>query len=531
MKQDASLNRGLARQPGVAVKPLMRLAMVFIAGMVMFGCTSAPQDPLTVKTVKGAVKGTQQDNLRVFKGIPFAKAPAGDLRWRAPQPAEPWTDVRDATSFADACSQTIHPFMSNPGQPVSEDCLYLNVWTPATDETEKLPVVVWIHGGGFSYGSTAMALFDGTAIAQRDVVFVSIAYRLGPLGFMSHPELSAESESGTSGNYALMDQVAGLEWVQDNIAAFGGDPSKVTIMGESAGGMSVSLMAQTPLAKGLFRGVISQSGAAAVNTGMMASLEDAEKAGVSLMENAGAASLAELRQLPPEAIVEAATATSGFTRSNSWPTIDGYVITMDPTALYQQGKQNDAALLIGLNEYEGALFNTIKTADEFKAMVNKRYPDTTDEVLAAYPASDDRQALESAINYNTDITFATQAWSLARLQTRHGDAPVYYYHFDQDPPARPGIPTGAIHGAELPYMFGTQHIRDIAWTQADKAMSELMITYWTNFVKTLDPSGSGVTEWPVFTEQSEQALLFEEGTARVVELPHKERMATIDPLQ
>ncbi|OFI35707.1 hypothetical protein BFC17_12740 [Alteromonas lipolytica] len=516
---------------GKTVRYASRLALAIVASVMMSGCGSEPADPLVVATAQGKVKGSQQNSLRVFKGIPFAKAPVGERRWQAPEPVEAWANVRSATEFAPGCSQTIHPIMSNPGQPVSEDCLYLNVWTPAQKAADNLPVVVWIHGGGFSYGSTAMSLFDGTAIAERDVVFVSIAYRLGPLGFFSHPELSAESEHNASGNYALMDQVAGLKWVQENIAAFGGDPQKVTIMGESAGGMSVSLMAQTPLASGLFRGVISQSGASVVNTGMMASLAEAEQAGVTLMKNAGASSLAELRKLPAEVIVNAATATSGFTRSSSWPTIDGYVITKDPTALYQQGEQNDVALLIGLNEYEGALFNTIKTADEFKAMVNQRYGDKASQVLAAYPAEDDNQAVASAIDYGTDSTFAIQAWSWARLQKRHGDTPVYYYHFNHNPPVRPGVPQGAIHGAELPYMLGTQHTRDIGWTADDKAMSALMISYWTNFIKTLDPNSSKLTSWPEYNEQSEQVLLFENGGSMAVTLPHKTRMTAIDPLQ
>ncbi len=508
------------------LKPLT-IAMTMVASLV--ACTNPPNDPLVIATDKGAVKGVQQESLRVFKGIPFASPPVGDKRWRAPTPPTAWQDVLQADSFAPACAQIIHPFMSLANHPVSEDCLYLNVWTPATDDRRQLPVVVWIHGGGFSYGTTAMSLWDGAALAQRDVIVVSLAYRLSSFGFLAHPELSREA-GGHSGNYALMDQIAGLKWVQKNIAAFGGDPNKVTIMGESAGGVSVSLLAQAPAAKGLFRGVISQSGAAVVNTGSYLNLADAEQKGVELMQRAGASSLAELRDIPLEKILEA-TATHSTPGGSTWPIIDGAVISGDPTELYRHGQQSDVALLIGNNELEGALFNRIKSADEYRAWVNQRFPDKADAIFAAYPAGDsDASAVKAAIDLGSDTTFAIQGYSWARLQDRHGQAPVYYYHWDHHPPARPGMWPGAIHGAELPYVFGTMKMRPQAWTDKDYAMSDQIMSYWSNFIKTGNPNGEGMTEWHPFSEAQPVALYFNDGASRMGNFPHAARLATVDPL-
>ncbi len=511
-------------------KSLVKIFCGLALTSAMQACSNQTSDPLVVSTDNGQVKGAQQDQLRVFKGIPFAAPPTGNNRWRSPQPLTAWTGIKNTTEFAASCAQIMHPFMSLKGHPISEDCLYLNVWTPASSADETRPVLVWIHGGGFSYGASAMPLFNGSELTKRDIVVVSLAYRLSTFGFLAHPDLSAEAD-GHSGNYALMDQIAGLEWVKNNIQAFGGDPNKVTIMGESAGGMSVSLLAQSPLAAGLFRGVISQSGAAVVNTGALASLEKSENLGETLMTRAGVASIAELRQLPYEKILEA-TQVHSVPGGSTWPTIDGHVITKDPTELYRNGEQNDVALLIGNNELEGALFNRIKTKAEYLAHVEQRFGNKAGDILATYPAGNsDNEAVTSAINLASDVTFFSQSWSWARLQDRHGKAPVYYYHFDHQPPIRPGMPSGAIHGAELPYMFGTLKVRDMAWTENDYAMSELMMDYWSNFVKNGNPNGTGLTPWPSYNEDSQHTLYFKNGTSLVGNLPHNERLSVVDPLK
>ncbi len=336
--------------------------------------------PAPVATASGQVQGVAEKDLTVYRGIPYAAPPVGSLRWRPPQRAAKWDGVRPADRFGP------DPYQGDGKGNVSEDCLYLNVWTPARSASDRVPVLVWIYGGGFSFGSTSTPVHDGQHLARKGVVLVSINYRVGPLGFLAHPELSAESPQKASGNYGLLDLIAGLQWVKSNIAAFGGDPDKVTIFGESAGGIAVSMLSASPQAKGLFHGAISQSGGSfgpprptTYPGENMRRLAEAEKAGVAFAQKAGASSIAEMRKLAPAAL------PAGFGSGAAWPIIDGFVIPDDQHKLYEAGRYNDVPILVGYNSDEGLSFSREKTPEEYRENVRKRYGPHADKLLAAYP--------------------------------------------------------------------------------------------------------------------------------------------------
>ncbi len=329
-----------------------KIHLVTMFATLAAGLASA-QSPAPVKVEGGSVQGTNEDGLTVYRGIPFAAPPVGELRWRAPQPVVPWEGIRETVKFAPGPIQG-----GNPPSGKSEDCLYLNVWTPAKSAKDRIPVLVWIYGGGFSAGATSERNYSGEHLAKKGVVFVSIAYRVGQLGFLAHPELSAENPNHVSGNYGLLDQIAGLQWVKKNIAAFGGDPKKVTIFGESAGGISVSMLCASPLAKGLFNGAISESGGSfgpprpTTSPGEnMKLLADAERSGVAYAQSAGVSSIAELRKLSPDKL------PAGRGMGMTWPIVDGWVIPDDQYKLYSAGKYNDTPIMVGYNSDEGASFS------------------------------------------------------------------------------------------------------------------------------------------------------------------------------
>jgi para-nitrobenzyl esterase len=333
-----------------------------VVSALLFAAVSMAQP---VKVDDGLLLGTSEDGLTVYRGIPFAAPPVGDLRWRAPQPASKWDGVRRADKFGPACMQAMkNPAGADQGPGMSEDCLYLNVWTPAKSASQRLPVLVWIYGGGFAGGATSIPTYSGEKLAKRGVVLVSIAYRVGALGFLSHPGLSAESEHRISGNYGLLDMIAGLKWIQKNIAAFGGDPGRVTIFGESAGGIAVSMLCASPIAKGLFHGAISQSGgsfgpprAGGMPGENMQRLADAERGGESYAAAAGASSVAELRKMSAEQVLAASSGRRGV----GWPIIDGWVIPDDQYKLYEAGRYNETPILIGYNSDEGLSFSGSQT--------------------------------------------------------------------------------------------------------------------------------------------------------------------------
>ena len=319
----------------------------------IFAGYCAAQTPAPVKVEGGTLQGTSEDGLTVYRGIPFAAPPVGDLRWRAPQPAAEWDGVRQATKFGPSCMQGRGTASAGQGPEMSEDCLYLNVWTPAKSARDRIPVLVWIYGGGFNAGMTSEPNYSGEKLAQKGVVLVSVAYRVGLLGFFAHPELSAENPRHASGNYGLLDMIAGLQWIHRNIAAFGGDPGKVTIFGESAGGIAVSMLCASPLAKGLFHGAISQSGGSfgpprptTFPGENLKRLPDAERAGEAYGKSAAASGIADLRKLPADKLPAV--------RGLAWPIIDGWAIPDDQYKLYEAKRYNDTPILVGYNSDEGA---------------------------------------------------------------------------------------------------------------------------------------------------------------------------------
>jgi len=489
-----------------------RMSCPFAPAAILFLASAlAAAEP--VRTTSGLVEGATTDGgaIRVFRGIPFAAPPVGALRWKAPQPVTPWTGVRAATEFSSYCAQNaLFDDMVFHGKP-SEDCLYLNVWTPAKAPGEKRPVMVWIHGGGFNAGAADEPRHEGTALARKGVVVVTVNYRLGVFGFLAHPELTAESGRGASGNYGLLDQLAALGWVRDNAAAFGGDPGNVTIFGESAGSFAVSALVASPLARGLVHKAIGESGAFFGRNALpAASLADSEKSGVSFGASVGAASLAALRAKTTDELLKA-------TREREpWfaPTIDGHVLPKGVEAIYAAGEQLHVPLLAGWNadEVRGGvvLAKEPPTAKTFVEGVRRQFGPAADAILKVFPASTEAEALRSAgdLAGDTFLVYATWKWIVEHART--SGAPVYRYRFDRKIPVAPdtkidGRPAtaedvGARHAGEIEYVFGTlDSVPKVTWTDADRKLSDLMTTCWSNFARAGHPNGPGVPSWPRFT--------------------------------
>jgi para-nitrobenzyl esterase len=473
---------------------------------VMLTVSFANGQPSPVKVEQGMLEGIAENGLIVYKGIPFAAPPIGDLRWRAPQSPAPWNGVRLCDKFAAAPIQA-----GDPPSGKSEDCLYLNVWTPAKSPGEKIPVLVWIYGGAFNTGATSYPAYSGEMLAQKGVVVVSIAYRVGQLGFLAHPDLSKESPMHVSGNYGLLDMIAGLQWVQKNIRTFGGDPGKVTIFGESAGGIAVSMLCASPLAKGLFQGAISESGGSfgpprhvTFPGENLKRLPDAEAMGESYMTGAGFHSIADLRKVDADKLPPI--------RGLAWPIIDGWVIPDDQYKLYEAGKYNDIPVLIGYNSDEGASFSPPKTPADYKAALHIRYGKFADELYKAYPAGTD-SVPKTARDLTRDAAFGWHTWSWARLQSKNGKSNVYYYYFDRHPnyaksSGRAGY--GSPHAQEVAYVFGHLNSADPQTTAIDLQISDAMATYWTNFAKYGNPNCNGLPNWTPFSEVHPEVMYFDQ---------------------
>ena len=512
-------------------QPSRTLMIALLTSMVTIG-TAAAQ----VKTSGGLVKGTTSTDgrIRIFKGIPFAVPPVGELRWKDPRPASPWQGVRDAAEFGAHCVQgQIFGDISFP-RPASEDCLNLNIWTPATATTDRLPVMVWIHGGGFQAGAGPEPRHDGNALARKGVVVVTINYRLGVFGFLSHPELTRESGRNASGNYGQLDQVAALQWVKQNIAAFGGNPENVTIFGESAGSFAVSALMASPLAAGLFQRAIGESGGyftAGMGTLALLPLQVSEQQGVRFASSVGAASLDALRAKPAEEILGAAL------KIQPWfsPNVDGYFLRQDVYDVNVAGKQARVPLLAGWNADEvraGIVLGKQKpTAESFTADTRKRFGDFADRILKAYPATTDAEALESAAALASDLFIGHATWKWIEVHAQTGRAPVYRYSFDRKIPVAPdakvnGVAAtsrdiGARHAGEIQYVFGTlDSVPGVTWESSDRKLSDAMVTYWTNFARTGDPNGAGLPAWP----------RYDDGGGRVMHLDETLRDAA-DPLR
>ena len=466
------------------------------AGLLM----AAADDP--VKLDAGSVSGvaTATPDVRVYKGIPFAAPPVGDLRWKAPQPVAHWDGVKKADTFSATCTQG-----AGRGGNTGEDCLYLNVWTGAAKPAEKRPVMVWIYGGGYTSGSGSQAMYDGEALAKKGAVIVTFNYRLGALGFFSYPELTTESDRRGAGNFGVMDSVAALQWVQKNIAAFGGDPKNVTIFGESAGsGMVANLMA-IPSTKGLFERAIGESSAwSTIQVAKLQTLAEAEEAGTKAAERMGAKSLAELRAKP------AADILRGGGRGAS-PIVDGFLIREDPGKLFSEGKVQ-MPVLVGSNRDES--FGNARSAADFIEQAHKTWGDMADAFLKLYPASSDEQARESAFYSGRDqMAFVMRNW--AHLASKSGKAKSYVYYFTEQPPVVPGARGGfapgphgsATHVSEILYVFN--HLDNSrTWTDQDKQVADNMSSYWVNFATKGDPNAKGMAKWAAWDEKSKPAMIF-----------------------
>jgi para-nitrobenzyl esterase len=500
--------------------------------VLIFFTVSCSSPPLTttVEVTGGTIEGAEQDGIFSYKGIPFAAPPVGDLRWKAPQPAKAWTGVRSADTYARGCMQD-SSMAAMTGSPAnfSEDCLYLNIWSAAENVDEKRPVMVWIHGGAFVGGMTGTTMFDGTKFAQKGVVLVSIAYRLGVFGFMAQPELSRESGKG-SGTYGLQDMIAGLQWVKDNIAQFGGDPSRVTIFGESAGGIAVGMLSAAPPAKGLFQRAISESGGSfappriADGAGQnVPSLKLAESDGESFLKKLGVADIKAARALPAEKIQEATGGGMGGVRF--WPVADGYVIPGDPYELYEKGRFNDTPILAGTNSNEGGLFMRAPvTAKDFEEQIRSGYGERADVILKAYPHSTDAEAARASADVFREFAFAWPTWGWARMQSRMGKGKAFVYYYDHRTPASPD---GANHAAEVSYVFGNFGGPGGAPRPEDLALSDLIQAYWINFAESGDPNGPGLPNWPNFTEKDQNVLYFDT-SASAKPIPNLEKLKAFD---
>jgi para-nitrobenzyl esterase len=393
--------------------------------------------------------------------------------------------------------------------PVSEDCLYLNVWTPATSPTAKIPVIVWIHGGGFTGGSTSIGLYDGTGFARKSVVFVALAYRLGPFGYMAHPELSRESGHG-SGTYGIQDLIAGLKWVQANIAAFGGDPGNVTIFGHSAGSAAVGFLAASPLSKGLFHRVIAMSGVSFTplqtsqqdGFGMsIPALKTAEATGNAFLSKLGVKNIAEARALGADAI-QAATG-GGLTFR---PVADGHVVSQDLYTLYEQRKFNDTPVLLGHTSDETLAFGGRQaiTPADFEAQIKSQFGAHADAILRAYPHATDADAVRAARHVRNDTSFAWNMWTWAREQSKQGTGKVFSYYYNNHGPQA----EGSGHGSDVGFAFQTLAGRRTP-SKEDLALSDIISSYYVNFAITGDPNGMGLPQWPAFTDKNQQVMVFD----------------------
>ena len=469
---------------------------------------TAPQ----VKTENGVVEGVNDSGVRIFKGIPFAEPPVGDLRWKEPQPVKNWSGVRKATKFGPQAMQPpIFSDMVFRSAGTSEDCLYLNVWTPAKASRESLPVLVYFYGGGFIAGDGSEFRYDGESMARKGIVVVTVNYRLGIFGFFAYPGLTKESPHHASGNYGLLDQAAAIQWVSRNIKNFGGDPSKITIAGESAGSMSVSAQMASPLSKTLIAGAIGESGSF-LGFGSMQTLAAAEKAGDDFAKSIQANSLAELRAIPAEKLM---AATSGMRGMRFSAIVDGYFFPKSPEEIYTAGEQAHVPLLVGWNSEESnsrsVLGREKPTVENFTNAVQKLYGRNAEEILKAFHPASDEEVEQVATALASDRFIAFSTWKWFDMQCKTGGQPVYRYWYSRprpalrseinannpDPKVSPSGAKGAVHSSEIEYALGNLPTNRVYnWQPEDYKISQIMQSFFANFIKTGDPNGLGVPEWP-----------------------------------
>lgn len=516
---------------------------------------SINENMLIVKTTNGSLQGLEESGIRTFKGVPFGQPPVGELRWKEPQPVKNWEGVRKADKFGPrAMQRAIFGDMNFRSNGVSEDCLYLNVWTPAKSANERLPVLVYFYGGGFVAGDGSEPRYDGESMARKGIVAITVNYRLSVFGFLAHPELTKESPHHASGNYGLLDQSAALRWVQQNIAAFGGDPKRVTIAGESAGSFSVSAQMATPLSKNLIAGAIGESGSL-LGTTPPVPLAKAEKTGEKFMFGIGVKSLAALRAMSAAEILEA-TAKPETPRFSV--TVDGYFFPTPPLEIFAKGEQSHVPLLVGWNSeemnYRALMGEDKPTKENYERAIQKLYNNNSAEALQVYGGSTDKEIENAATALASDRFIGYSTWKWSDLQSKTGGKPVYRYLYSQPRPAmrtemgnavaglaggvikgngqaanKTPAPGGAVHSAEIEYALGnlpTNRVYD--WQPEDYKVSGIMQAYFVNFIKTGNPNGLGLPNWPSIIYNSAANVMQINVNTKAEAEKHRERYLFLD---
>jgi len=510
------------------------LVLVTLTAAASLAITAAAADQVTVSS--GVLEGTVAENhpVRLFAGVPFAAPPLGELRFKAPQPVPPWEGVRTATEWGNRCMQgPVFGEMVSRDKQMAEDCLYLNVWTPASSPEDKLPVYLWYYGGGFVTGSASEQRYDGAFLAKQGIVVVEPNYRLGAFGFLAHPELTEESGIGASGNYGLLDQVAALEWVKENIAAFGGNPDDITIGGESAGSLSVSVLMASPLSRDKVTKAVGESGAyfpSPSGSMTMKSLAEVEQAGAKFASSLGATSIAELRAKPADEILAAVMKANPFLFG---PNIDGHVVPESIPEIFAKGEQAHIPLLAGWNSSEigmAVAYNPNKpTPETFPNTLREQFKEHAEAAAKVYPATTKEETLQTAADLASDQFIVYSTWKWLEEQARTAKTPVYRYQFDRVMPDPKGMPSfGAAHASELPYAFNSLDLQDAPWQPEDYATATAMATYWANFIKTGDPSSAGLTPWPEFSKS--HMVLHLDAECTLVPEQHRDRYEFLDSL-
>ena len=516
----------------------VKMLMAAVVAMMMTACAQKTEVTLQVKTQAGVVEGIAEDGIKKFLGVPFAAAPVGDLRWKAPQPVEAWEGVREAKTFGnDPMQPRVFGDMNFRGAATSEDCLYLNIWTPANYTDEALPILIYFNGGGLMAGSGSEPRYDGTAIAQLGVIGVTANYREGVFGFFAHPELTAEASYKGSGNYGFLDQVAAIQWVKDNIAAFGGDPNRINIVGESAGSFSTSLLMCSPLSKGNLAGVMGSSGAEVLPYGAVAQA-DADEAGVKLLASVGLNSLADARALSADSLQKLLPP-----RGMANVVLDGYFMKESADDVFKKGEQAQVPLLVGWNSQEGtpasALRGQEQTLENYKKAMTATFGDMTDEIFEAYGLLTDADLFSmKSLNLAGDLFTGFPTWKWADYHAKTSQQPVYRYKYmhprpqvsakmgnrvgalaggvremtDEEKKAlaeRPKFPAGAVHSADIEYAMGTLDTNEFYdWQPEDYAISKLFLTYYANFCKYGNPNGEGLPQWTAINGQEVAPVMY-----------------------
>ena len=511
---------------GIVAAVLIELAFGMLAGADGVGVVALDSGP---------VRGTAQDGVGAFLGIPYAAPPVGELRWKPPQKPAPWSGVLEASSFGPACPQ------AGPLEAAScEDCLYLNVWTPARASGTKLPVMVWLHGGGFNFGAASQPEYHGRNLARQGVVVVTVNYRLGPLGYLAHPALAAESPSAMAGNYGLLDQIEALKWVRRNIAAFGGDPDTVTIFGQSAGSRSVSLLTISPLSQGLFHRAIAQSGGPILGSEYLTPAFNGDLEAVSRMGRElsvrldcakAADELACLRARPSMDVVRAADCKTGLFEDGLFfaPVFDGQALPPNPADLTDlAGSQRRVPMIVGSTGNEGTAYLRGErglTVGKYEAFLAARFDARADQALAVFPVSGDADVAGAIDRFITVAVNAQPARFMARALERSGCG-AYLYRFTRTPDTTRARELGAFHGVDLAYVFGNMSEAD-GYTAADRELSRQVMAYWVNFARTGDPNGPGLAPWPMYRAASDEFLEFAD-TVRAGKDLYKQQCDFID---